>query len=126
LVSKDLVRGLPKLKFKEDELCDACARGKPIRSSFKPKKVNLWIAQQLRDLGHNFKGIPIHCDNTSAISIAKNPVQHSRTKHIDVRHHFLRDHVEKGDISMNFVQLILRLLIFSLNLCLKIDLMCLS
>ena len=63
----------------------------------------LWIAQQLRDLGHNFKGIPIYCDNTSAISIAKNPVQHSRTKHIDVRHHFLRDHVEKGDISMNFV-----------------------
>jgi len=63
----------------------------------------LWIAQQLRDLGHNVKGIPINCDNTSAISIAKNPVQHSRTKHIDVRHHFLRDHVEKGDIVLNFV-----------------------
>ena len=63
----------------------------------------LWIAQQLQDLGHNVKGIPINCDNTSAISIAKNPVQHSRTKHIDVRHHFLRDHVEKGDIVLNFV-----------------------
>ena len=45
----------------------------------------LWIAQQMRDLGIDFKGITIKCDNTSAISIAKNPVQHSRTKHIDVR-----------------------------------------
>ena len=63
----------------------------------------LWIAQQLRDLGINFKGIPIKCDNTSAISITKNPMQHSRTKHIDVRHHFIRDHVEKGDVSISFI-----------------------
>jgi transposase InsO family protein len=63
----------------------------------------LWIAQQMRDLGINLKGIPIKCDNTSAISITKNPVQHSRTKHIDVRHHFIRDHVEKGDVSISFI-----------------------
>lgn len=63
----------------------------------------LWIAQQMRDLGYDFKEIPINCDNTSAISITKNPVQHSRTKHIDVRHHFIRDHVEKGDIVLHFV-----------------------
>ena len=56
----------------------------------------LWIAQQLRDLGIDLKGIPIKCDNTSAICITKNPVQHSRTKHIEVRHHFIRDHVERG------------------------------
>jgi len=42
------------------------------------------------------------CDNTSAINISKNPCQHKRTKHIDIRHHFLRDNVEKGLISMNF------------------------
>lgn len=42
----------------------------------------------------------IRCDNTSAINISKNPVHHSRTKHIDVRHHFLRDHVEKKNIVM--------------------------
>ena len=42
------------------------------------------------------------CDNTSAVNIAKNPCQHKRTKHIDIRHHFLRDNVEKGFISMNF------------------------
>ena len=69
----------------------------------------LWIAQQMRDLGIDFKGIPIKCDNTSAISITKNHVQHSRTKHIDVRHHFIRDHAEKGDICLEFVSTNLQL-----------------
>ena len=63
----------------------------------------LWIMQQLRDLGINLKHVPIRCDNMSAINITKNPVQHSRTKHIEVRHHFIRDHVEKGDVSLEFV-----------------------
>ena len=45
----------------------------------------------------------IKCDNTSAINVSKNPVHHSRTKHIDVRHHFLRDHVEKGNVVLNHV-----------------------
>jgi hypothetical protein len=40
------------------------------------------------------------CDSTSAISVAKNPVLHSRTKHIEVRYHFLRDDVEKGNIDL--------------------------
>ena len=44
------------------------------------------------------------CDNESAVKIAKNPVQHSRTKHIDIRHHFLRDHEAKGDISLQGVR----------------------
>ena len=63
----------------------------------------MWIAQQLRDLGVDLKGIQIKCDNTSAICITKNPVQHSRTKHIEVRHHFIRDHVEKGHITLSFI-----------------------
>jgi hypothetical protein len=42
--------------------------------------------------------VPLLCDNESAVKIANNPVQHSRTKHIDIRHHFLRDHVAKADI----------------------------
>ena len=41
--------------------------------------------------------------STSAISVAKNPVLHSKTKHIEVRYHFLRDHVEKGDIDLGHV-----------------------
>ncbi|WVZ52287.1 hypothetical protein U9M48_003363 [Paspalum notatum var. saurae] len=44
--------------------------------------------------------IPLLVDSTSVISVAKNPVLHSRTKHIDVRFHFLRDHYEKGDIDL--------------------------
>jgi hypothetical protein len=43
------------------------------------------------------------CDNTSAISVAKNPVFHKRMKHLEVRHHFLRDHVEKRDIEMRYI-----------------------
>ncbi|WVZ97705.1 LOW QUALITY PROTEIN: hypothetical protein U9M48_043219 [Paspalum notatum var. saurae] len=47
--------------------------------------------------------IPLLCDNESAIKLANNPVQHSRTKHIDFRHHFIRDHVAKGDILLRNV-----------------------
>ena len=43
------------------------------------------------------------CDNTSAISLTKNSIQHSRTKHIEIRHHFLRDEVEKNKIILNFI-----------------------
>jgi hypothetical protein len=48
--------------------------------------------------------IPLLCDNESAINIAYNPYEHSRTKHIDIRHHFLRDHVIKGDIVISHVE----------------------
>ena len=47
--------------------------------------------------------VPLLCDNESAVKLANNPVQHSRTKHIDIRHHFLRDHVAKNDISLEGV-----------------------
>ena len=55
----------------------------------------LWMKQTLRDFGCDFKRIPLLCDNESAIKLANNPVQHSTTKHIDIRHHFLRDHEAK-------------------------------
>ncbi|XP_050902272.1 uncharacterized mitochondrial protein AtMg00810-like [Lathyrus oleraceus] len=64
---------------------------------------NLWLKQQLSDYGIDLGCIPLRCDNTSAINITKNPVMHSRTKHIDIRHHFLRDHVLKGDVEVTFV-----------------------
>ena len=50
----------------------------------------------------SLNNIPIFGDNTSVINITKNPVQHSRTKHIEIRHHFIRDHVLKNDISIEF------------------------
>ncbi|CAL9021468.1 unnamed protein product [Prunus brigantina] len=43
------------------------------------------------------------CDNMSAINISKNPIQHSRTKHIDIRHHFIRELVEENVLSLEFV-----------------------
>ncbi|KAJ9566996.1 hypothetical protein OSB04_002962 [Centaurea solstitialis] len=48
--------------------------------------------------------IPIYCDSKSAIQITVNPVQHSRTKHIDIRYHFIKDHVEKGNVELYFVE----------------------
>ena len=47
--------------------------------------------------------IPLKCDNTSAINLTKNPIMHSRTKHTEMRHHFLRDQVSKGDCCIEFI-----------------------
>nr|GEW75092.1 hypothetical protein [Tanacetum cinerariifolium] len=59
----------------------------------------------LTDYGFHFNKIPIYCDSKSAIAISCNPVQHSRTKHIAVRYHFIKEHVEKAiAISCNSVQ----------------------
>ncbi|XP_070004001.1 secreted RxLR effector protein 161-like [Nicotiana sylvestris] len=62
----------------------------------------LWIKHQLEDFGILNESVPLLCDNTSALNMAKNPVQHKRTTHIYVRHHSLRDNVEKGLICMKF------------------------
>ncbi|EOY03359.1 Uncharacterized protein TCM_018342 [Theobroma cacao] len=63
----------------------------------------LWIKQQLKYYGMTMHNVPIYCDNMSAINISKNPMQHSRTKHIEIRNHFIRDHVMKNDIKIEFV-----------------------
>jgi hypothetical protein len=63
----------------------------------------LWMRQTLSDFGCEYKKIPLLCDNESAIKLANNPVQHSRTKHIDIRHHFLRNHEAKRDIALSHV-----------------------
>ncbi|KAJ9547239.1 hypothetical protein OSB04_019782 [Centaurea solstitialis] len=64
----------------------------------------LWMKTQLLDYGYKLKRVPIYCDSESAIAITSNPVQHSKTKHIDIRYHFIKDNVEKGNIEMFFVQ----------------------
>nr|GEU91152.1 retrovirus-related Pol polyprotein from transposon TNT 1-94 [Tanacetum cinerariifolium] len=64
----------------------------------------LWMRTQLRDYGFHFNKIPIYCDSKSAIAISCNPVQHLRTKHITVRYHFIKEHVEKGTIELYFVK----------------------
>jgi hypothetical protein len=57
----------------------------------------LYMKQTLLDYGVVLEKVPLLCDNESAVKLANNPVQHSRTKHIDIHHHFLRDHVAKGE-----------------------------
>jgi hypothetical protein len=63
----------------------------------------LWMRQTLRDYGYKLSKVPLLCENESAIHMADNPVEHSRTKHIDIRYHFLRDHQQKGDIEIAYV-----------------------
>ncbi|GKD76189.1 retrovirus-related pol polyprotein from transposon TNT 1-94 [Tanacetum coccineum] len=63
----------------------------------------LWMRTQLTDYGFFYDKVPIYCDSKSAIAISCNPVQHTRTKHIDVRYHFIKDHVEKGTIELYFI-----------------------
>ncbi|GKC48089.1 putative ribonuclease H-like domain-containing protein [Tanacetum coccineum] len=60
----------------------------------------LWIQNQMLDYGYNFMQTKIHVDNESAICVVKNPVYHSKTKHIEIRHHFIRDSYEKRLIEM--------------------------
>ena len=63
----------------------------------------LWIKHQLEDFGVTQIKISIKCDNTSAINLSKNLIQHFRTKYIEIRHHFLRDHVQNKNIILEFV-----------------------
>ncbi|GJU14350.1 hypothetical protein Tco_1142316 [Tanacetum coccineum] len=63
----------------------------------------LWMKSQLSDYDIHYKMVPIFCDNTSAIAISNNLVLHSKTKHIDIRYHFIRDHILKGDIELHFI-----------------------
>ncbi|GJY72804.1 putative ribonuclease H-like domain-containing protein [Tanacetum coccineum] len=60
----------------------------------------LWIQNQMMDYGFNFMNTRIHIDNESTISVIKNPVAHSRTKHIEIRFHFIRDCYEKRLIEV--------------------------
>ena len=65
----------------------------------------LWKKKTLSDFGITYSHFPIKCDNTSVISISKNPVQHYRTKNVEIRHNFLRDHAQKGEITLEFVRI---------------------
>ncbi|WJX68356.1 hypothetical protein P8452_52731 [Trifolium repens] len=63
----------------------------------------LWMKYQLEDYNIAESSIPLYCDNTAAIHLSKNPILHSRAKHIEIKHHFIRDHVQKGTIDIQFI-----------------------
>nr|GEW72081.1 copia protein [Tanacetum cinerariifolium] len=63
----------------------------------------IWMRTQLLDYGYKYNRIPMYSDSKSAIAISCNPVQHSKAKHIDIRYHFIKEHVEKGTVELYFV-----------------------
>jgi hypothetical protein len=60
----------------------------------------LRMRQTLQDFGYNPSKVPLLCDNERANRLVDNSIEHSHTKHIDIRHHFLRDHQQRGDIDI--------------------------
>ncbi|GJS69131.1 hypothetical protein Tco_0701972 [Tanacetum coccineum] len=65
----------------------------------------LLMRTQLTNYGFHFNKVPSYCNSKSSIAISCNPVQHSRTKHIVVRYHFIKEHVEKGTIELYYVKI---------------------
>jgi len=63
----------------------------------------LWMKHQLEDYQITENYILIYCDNTTAICLSKNPILHSRAKHIEIKHHFIRDYVQKGVLDIQFI-----------------------
>ncbi|GJX65285.1 retrovirus-related pol polyprotein from transposon TNT 1-94 [Tanacetum coccineum] len=63
----------------------------------------IWMRTQLLDYRFRYNKIPMCCNSQSAIAISCNPVQHSRTKHINIHYHFIKEHVEKDTIELYFV-----------------------
>ncbi|GJX12186.1 hypothetical protein Tco_0202045 [Tanacetum coccineum] len=62
------------------------------------------MRSQLKDYGFDFNNIPLYCDNKSSIALCYNNVHHSRSKHIDIRHHFIREQVENKVVELYFVE----------------------
>ncbi|GJR90878.1 retrovirus-related pol polyprotein from transposon TNT 1-94 [Tanacetum coccineum] len=93
-------------KVKLDELGDggSCWLSRYIRSTSGCCAQILWMRSHLIDYGLGFNKIPMYCDNKSvyAFTLQKNNVQHSRSKHIDIRFHFIKEHVENGVIKLYF------------------------
>jgi hypothetical protein len=97
-------RGLASsLGFKEAKLCSSLYRQAEYIAAGHCCTQLLWMRQTLRDYGYKLTKVSLLCDNESAIRMADNPVEHSRTKHIAIRYHFLRDHQQKGDIEIAYI-----------------------
>nr|GEY17202.1 retrovirus-related Pol polyprotein from transposon TNT 1-94 [Tanacetum cinerariifolium] len=99
---KDASKGFQVIKSRKDCTLMSSAEAENVSLSAYYAQV-LWMRTQLTDYDFHFDKIPMYCDSKAAISISCNPVQHSRTKHIDVRYHFIKEKVEKGIVELFFV-----------------------
>nr|GEV31501.1 retrovirus-related Pol polyprotein from transposon TNT 1-94 [Tanacetum cinerariifolium] len=121
LARNDLVSCLPKFKYHKEHLCPSCEQGKSKRASHLPKPVpnsrqrlhllymDLCGPMRIASINGKWtkkiiKNMNVSFDSLSTIAISCNSVQHSRTKHIIVRYHFIKEHVEKGTIELYFVK----------------------
>ncbi|GJU86418.1 hypothetical protein Tco_1293964 [Tanacetum coccineum] len=77
--------------------------GQTTSKRFNRSSVPETMRTQLLDYGFKYNRILMYCDSKSTIAISCNPVQHSKTKHIDIRYHFIKEHVERGTVEIYFV-----------------------
>nr|GEX69563.1 hypothetical protein [Tanacetum cinerariifolium] len=100
---KDTAMALTAYAYANHAGCQDTRRSTSGSAHFLGDKLILWMRSQLIDYGFDFNKIPLYCDNRSAIALRCNNVQHSRSKHIDIRHHFIQEQVEKGVVELYFV-----------------------
>jgi hypothetical protein len=91
------------LGFKETKLSSSFYSRSPVYCCRPLLRAIALDEATLRDYGYKLSKVPLLCDNESAIRMADNPVEHSRTKHIAIRYHFLREHQQRGDIEIAYV-----------------------
>nr|GEY05804.1 hypothetical protein [Tanacetum cinerariifolium] len=100
---KDTAMALTAYADADHACCQDTRRSTSGSAQFLGDKLILWMRSQLIDYGFDFNKIPLYCGNRSAIALCCNNVQHSRSKHIDIRHHFIREQVERGVVELYFV-----------------------
>ena len=69
----------------------------------KAAQETIWLKQTLNELNHKTEQVLIYCDNQSSISLSKNPEFHARSKHIDIRHHFIREMIKEGELKIEYL-----------------------
>ncbi|KAG6516431.1 hypothetical protein ZIOFF_026896 [Zingiber officinale] len=86
---------------KQQSVAQSSAEAEYISASVATSQA-IWLRKILADLGHHqIEGTVLHCDNKSAIAMAKNPVHHNRTRHIALKHHFIRQAIEDKEIQLD-------------------------
>nr|GEW14465.1 hypothetical protein [Tanacetum cinerariifolium] len=101
--SKDIAMALTAYTDADHAGCQDTRRSTSESAQFLGDKLILWIRSQLTDYGFDFNKIPLYCDNHIAIALCCNNFQYSRSKHIDILHHFIREQVERGVVELYFV-----------------------
>nr|GFC46088.1 retrovirus-related Pol polyprotein from transposon TNT 1-94 [Tanacetum cinerariifolium] len=84
--------------------CQDTRRSTSGSAQFLEGRLVSWSSKKQKNYGFNFYKIPMYCDNQSAIALCCNSVQHSRSKHIDIRHHFIKEQVERRVVALYFVE----------------------